>query len=325
MNNLKTDVLFYFPTTVLVLDDDKVFLNEIEEFLTENNIVAIPFSSSSKFLHYLTRYHPPVSLDFFLDVESDYYNSATKLIRNRLSNIHKLIYNPQRFNQIAVVIVDYEILGETGLDVCKSIKNPYIKKIMLTNKATQMVAINALNNNIIDFFVLKQDIVECLVDAIKYQSFNYFKEISKTIEYPCDFMKEPFILNLFSIYKNQFKPVEFYNYDENGSLLMFDENFNSAAVLIQRESSMRTLCKSFEHNNIPPEILLPMQRREAIPVGWNVAKYLTGEYKFQIEKCNKITGIKDDYYYAFTKNLDQIGIDRKKVLSYKEKLELSKK
>lgn len=303
----KESCLFYFPSTVLILDNDNDFISELNDYLNENQINTIPFAFTNTFLNYINSYVQPVSINDFLREGNNYFSEST------LSELYKIIYNPNRFNQISVLIIDYEIPGITGTELIHLIKIPNVKKIILTNKATEKIAIEAFNKKIIDGFVFKEDLYNTLIETIKRLQYEYFANITSPMHYLCNFNKEPFLKNLINIELHNFSPIEYYILNKNGSFIMFDSDLN-ASVLFVEDS------KYFNHMLLNKSILSKkvidnLQDKKAI----YLSSYINTLFQNKeiIVPCNKINGIFDDYYYAIKSNITEIEV--KNLISYKKR------
>lgn len=298
MKNNKASCLFYFPSKVLILDNDNDFISELNDYLNENQINTIPFAFMNTFLNYINSYVQPVSINNFLTKENNYFSETT------LSELYKIIYNPHRFDQISVLIIDYEIHGITGIDLISLIKIPHVKKIILTNKATEKIAIDAFNKKIIDGFVFKEDLYNNLIKTIKRLQYEYFFNITSPMHYLCNFNKEPFLKNLINIELHNFSPIEYYILNKNGSFIMFDCNLNASALFIEDS-------KYFDHMLLNKSILSKkaidnLQNKKAICI----SSYMNPLFQNKeiIVPCRKINGIFDDYYYAIKTNITEIEI-----------------
>lgn len=307
MKNYKNSCLFYFPSTVLIIDNDSDFISELNEYLNEHQINTIPFAFTTSFLNYINNHVQPVSLNDFLHKENSYFSETT------LSELYKIVYNPNRFNQISVLIIDYELPNITGTELCSLIKIPNIKKVILTNKASEKIAVEAFNQKIIDGFVFKEDLYNTLIDTITRLQYEYFFDISYPIHYLCNFKKEPFLKNLINIELHNFSPIEYYLLNKNGSFIMFDADLNASALFVEDS-------KYFDHMLLNKSILSnkiidDLQNKKGI----YVSNYISPLFK-NIEMtipCNKINGIFDDYFYAGKQNIAEIDV--KNLISYKKR------
>ena len=142
----------------------------------------------------MDNYTPPINLPHVLQ-----YTNNDQNIEKYISPIYQTIYNETKFNQVSVVVIDYEMPGINGIELCKLIKDTTIKKIILTSRATERIAIDAFNNQTIDAFIFKEEIEKSLIPTIQKLQYNYFADISSHIRSLCPFTKEPFLKNLINI------------------------------------------------------------------------------------------------------------------------------
>jgi len=89
-----------------------------------------------------------------------------------------------RYDEISVVVVDYDMPEMNGVEFCRNLKNPNIKKILLTGQAGSDEAIRAFNSNIINYYIRKSDdnLFEHLTEAIQEMQNRYFLDISSYIK-----------------------------------------------------------------------------------------------------------------------------------------------
>jgi CheY-like chemotaxis protein len=101
---------------------------------------------------------PPVVERFFSLYRHRGDKSVTRhVIDVSLDMIHREVHNEHRFEQVSVVVVDYDMPEIDGLEFCRNLKNKAIKKILLTGKADEQTAVRAFNEKTIDRFIRKQD------------------------------------------------------------------------------------------------------------------------------------------------------------------------
>ena len=187
---MKFDRIFpcYYPTTIVLVDDSMDFLNNLSLQLDPQlayqlygsplqALDGINTSSSNKPLYErcLSPYRD------YSEIASFY--SAQQVFVLDFGRIGNQVYNAQRFSEIAVAVVDYDMPEMNGLEFCQAINNPYIKKILLTGKADERVAVEAFNRGIIDRFIMKSDAqaaekINAMVGHLQYQ---YFENIAHTI------------------------------------------------------------------------------------------------------------------------------------------------
>ena len=68
--------------------------------------------------------------------------------------IRNVVHDPDRFAEVSVAIVDYDMPGENGMEICRRLRNHPVRTVMLTGKADEKLATSAFNQGLIDRFVL---------------------------------------------------------------------------------------------------------------------------------------------------------------------------
>src|SRR6185312_11124527 len=137
------------------------------------------------------------------------------------SLIHKLVYNNKRFNKVSVLVIDQEMPGMKGLDLCSRLFGSGIKIIMLTGEASNELAINAFNNKLIDKFISKKDpnFSDLLNQAISEMQDKYFEESTSIItdsltkntkHYPTTCLNDPVFIDFYCSLSRKNKLKEHY-------------------------------------------------------------------------------------------------------------------
>ena len=148
---------FYFPTQVILLDDDPDFLEGVSIMLNKCLSFKI-FQSAHQALEYVNNAHKNVHIQ-----ERCYSNYKTgplesdSLTHIDIDKLHLEILNGSRFQTASTVIVDYSMPEMNGLEFLLQLKNPFIKKVLLTGQADMELAIKAFNKQLIDQFIYKHD------------------------------------------------------------------------------------------------------------------------------------------------------------------------
>lgn len=208
----------YYPTTTVFLDDCHPFLKDLPLAVSED-IAYVPFRIPEHAIHYINDKigcNPVEDPDCIqsenecCDLERDFK------IRVNIEAIPSKIEDKGRFFEPSVLVVDYDMPDLNGLEVCQAIKNPYVKKILLTGVADEHIAVEALNNNIIDYYIKKSSPnVFAKINALirQFQS-QYFDELStvvrKTLKTGCYFLDDLKFNEYFSSLLNDNKIVEYY-------------------------------------------------------------------------------------------------------------------
>ncbi len=137
LNKLNT---FYHPTTVVAVDDEGYFLDNLKIRFSQH-ISYAPFK------------HSLAALSFVNSASND----ADFSPKSKNYGVLDIIQNRHRFQAPTVVVVDYAMPDINGLEFCRQLSNPHIKKIMLTGVANHKLGKQAISDGVIDNFVRKDD------------------------------------------------------------------------------------------------------------------------------------------------------------------------
>jgi CheY-like chemotaxis protein len=216
---------FKYPTQVICLDDDEIFLDSVKKYITTNNKIPImkkdPIKAYNEF-HNSSITYPKV--DNFLNritLEEEDNDDYSEIDTIGYQKIIDLIYEKSRFNEQAVFIVDYSMPIINGIDFCRKIKNMRAKKVILTGYDDYKLAVSALNHKIIDRYLVKDinQIREELNEVIDTMLWEYFCDFSNEI-YPLNALhRNQDFINTFNKWLFENKIIEFYQCDSIGSYL----------------------------------------------------------------------------------------------------------
>ena len=251
---------FYFPTSVVLVDDDPIFLKHFS-LLLDPQLSYHLISSPQQALEFINeRSSINDSLGVYADVAT--LDNADEQIFLNTNSLQNHIYNSKRFAQISIVIVDYSMPGMDGLEFCRRIKHPEIKCILLTGRADEKTAIKAFNEGIIQRFFLKSstEVDKEINEAIIELQQDYFDAVSS-----------PFLLTMTKKYADflvdeQFKTtfqqllvnnnwVEFYLWDQPRGMVLLDADGNSSFLFVSSKSEIDTHYEVALGAAAPPELL----------------------------------------------------------------------
>ena len=175
---------FYHPTSLLVVDDDQNFLNSLEFYFGDEfhcNLYKYP---EKALLHVLEQEKKRQAAHlFFSDPDPNgrsINDDENRVILWQSAKILDLLKNSQRFRQNSVGIIDYDMPGMNGLELCRHLQDIPMRKILLTGKTGMDTALKLFNEGIIDCFLMKQqkDLSETLHKEILKLQKKYFKILS---------------------------------------------------------------------------------------------------------------------------------------------------
>ena len=251
---------FYFPTNAVLLDDDPGFLKHFSLLLAPR-LPCRSFSSVNQALQVINaqttmtnRFNEFTNVTLLDDVEERVFVDLNKL--------HRLLYDANRFSQISVVIIDYDMPEMNGIEVCKRIRNPEIKKILLTGKADEKIAVEAFNAGLIHQYIRKNNSeVDILLNqAITKLQLEYFMEITKPIQILLadstgSFGSNTDFNNALSTVLNDNKYIEYYLWEQPKGILMLDALARTGFLFVLSKEVMKTQFEIAEASDAPTELL----------------------------------------------------------------------
>ena len=245
-----------------------------------------------------------------------------------LQIISREIYNPLRYGEISVIVVDYAMPQSNGLDFARraKAKNPHFKILMLTGEADEATAIKAFNEGIIDLFIRKDaaDFEQLINASINTLQHRYFQELSQPImggltAYPKSiacFYDSRFI-QFFNRICEENHITEYYLTDTYGGFLLLNFEGVPTLLAIRDEEGMEDnyQISSFSDQSFPQPLLQDLKNRDKMLVLFQecicddpvqAQKYIVPSYKFSGSHL---------YYYSLVENLRDYPISAEKIFS----------
>jgi CheY-like chemotaxis protein len=320
---------FYFPTTVMFVDDNAAFLMNLSLQL-EGNIAYKLFSSPINALievNSATRTTTPASELFSRHTDSDDLSFSRQLIDLNLDDIHRFIHDGRRFEEVSVIVVDYAMPEMSGLEFLKNLKNPNIKRVLLTGIADEKIAVKAFNEGLIDRFIMKND--KSALTSLNYLIVElqnqYFEQAGKILNDALAigaqrFLHDAAFAKTFNTLCRENKIVEYYLCNNPDGMLLLDAEGRMTRLVVYTDTDLLAQIEIAQEQNAP-QAMLDEFRRGKVPYFWKTRGYYHpdctnwGDY---LHVANILQG-KQQYYYALVKGSGTIGRDD--VLSYGEFLD----
>lgn len=321
MRNLKIS-LCYHPTTVVFVDDNNDYLEQLKARFNEllplqafdDPALALQFLNETyqeeSFIRRCTITPDPDKVEF------DHLVSDVniKLIQNE-------ILRPERFKEIAVVVVDYSMPGMNGIEFCKQIKNLNILVILLTGEADHDLAIREFNKGTIDRFIKKTtpNIREVLYSEILKLEQQYFINFSNMIinQANSDNLKcledEDVAKDFYKLCK-ELNIAEYYILTEAGDFLLIDNQGIASYITLKSDEEINHLYEHAEISGVSNTLLEALMHRERIPLLYDDLDPV--DWEAYLGTAHAIAD-KKLYYYAYKHN---VGDYPEKILSYEKYL-----
>ena len=322
----------YFPSTALFLDDSHDFLLNFVLQLDEGIAYRI-FDTPSKALDYIQRKRCELDLvnQLCLSESSDIKNSplTKRTIELDLAAIHAEVYNPHRFSEVSVVVVDYAMPGMDGLEFCRRIENDNIKKILLTGQADEKLAIAAFNEGLIHRYIKKSDIdvAEQITRSIYELQAQYFQAMSDiiirmlSVNYP-SCLQDKIFSRFFRALCTENNIVEYYLIDHSGSFMMLDDDANVSLLVVKNAEDIRSHYDLAHTHGTDPDLLYQLAKGEMIPAVWqnHDSPMPFNEWVHALVPAQQCVALQT-YYCAYLKEKIPFDIRQRKILSYHRYLE----
>ncbi len=273
-SNIKIGHPFYFPTQVVLLDDDPDFLDGVSLMLNRDLSYKL-FQSANKALDYVNHAHQHVQ--FLQRCYTSYKTGPAEsdaLSHIDIGKLHLEILNSGRFQTCSSVIVDYSMPEMNGLEFLMKIRNPFIKKVLLTGQADMELAVKAFNKQLIDQFIDKHDprLKLKLNAAIATFQEQYFSGSFKLITDPIiannhdGFLVDAGFQHYFQELREQLDCVEYYMIDNphNGFLLM-DSDGKRQCLLIYTAEALEEHAEMLAEAGAPMELQAKVKAGELLP------------------------------------------------------------
>lgn len=321
----------YFPSTALFLDDSHDFLLNFVLQLDEGVAYRI-FDTPRKALDYIHNKRCELEL-LSQHCLSEYKAAKSYPLNNQafsqdLAAIHAEIYNPHRFSEISVVVVDFAMPGMNGLEFCRHIENNNIKKILLTGQADEKMAIAAFNEGLIHRYVKKSDInaAEQITKSIYELQLQYFQSMSEMVVRMLSVttpkcLHDKNFANFFRQLQEENGIVEYYLIDSSGSFLMLDDDANVSFLIVKNTEDIHKHYDLALENGAGENILQQLKSGEKIP-GFCQIKGSTQDSNWlnSLVPAHRLIS-NEIYHYAYLRGNNLFDVRQQKILSYHRYLE----
>lgn len=269
---------YYHPSSIVIIDDDALFLETIKFSLSD----AFPCETFADPKHAIQVLHQRQSTirtlsHFVVPIESapDLHaiEPGDQFVHLRTSGIAGLVTDPARFSQVSVVVVDYDMPGINGIQLCRQLADLPVRKILLTGKATIDTAVRAFNERIIDGYIAKQDatLATRLKTEIRALQTTYFKRIAEPLQSilgldATRFITDPAIDDLFAAECQAHNIVEHYIMAEPPGILMASSRGDPFVMIIHSEQDMAAQVEILAAQQAPDDLIRALAARAVVPV-----------------------------------------------------------
>jgi hypothetical protein len=308
----------FHPTRVVIVDDRHELLNLLDIDLPKSHMTFHSFYSPRNALHYMNDiYHP----DPF---PSRYVATARDAQRKRrfTFDIHAKIYRPERFEEISVVVANYDSLEMTGLEFFGKVKYPDIQKILLIEEGQEDIAREALSKGLIHAFISKQDYNWCaqFYETLQNAQWQYFIKLSEVFMEsiaPANVTKhalaDPNFQKFFKAILVNYGFTEAYLCEATGSYLFLDHQAQDHGLVVNIAEQLDTWVHTGQSKGINLPLLKDLKDRKKMMcyhTRYGALEPDKGHWEIYAHPANKLKGQRNLFYYAFAPNMYDIDLER---------------
>lgn len=262
-----TTLPFFHPTSVVVVDDDPDFLQSFD-FLVGDEIACRLYSNPQEAVAHLkddATTALPGAPFFFPCASAEgyrrFFEPTDRFIAFTSSKIRDLMFNDRRFDMPSVVVVDFDMPDINGVEFCRRIKDLPCKKVILTGKADEKVAVQAFNEGLIDRFICKhsETVSEEIFATLHQLQWAYFKDLTAPMVEalrvkPPEFVDDPGFATYFQSLCEREGVIEYYFSANPQGVLMLDADGGMKFLLVRGDRDLRAHCEIVEDYEGPQEL-----------------------------------------------------------------------
>jgi CheY-like chemotaxis protein len=263
----------FYPASVVFLDDSTDFLHALRGIFSERHLTRF-FTKPCAALRFISSRRQAASAG---GISGSDYKELERKGGNALGR--DLLTNDSRFEEVAAVVVDYEMPEMDGVEFLASIKDVPCTKILLTGKAGEAEAVDAFNAGLIDFYLKKSDadmarkLAAVLADANQRHCAERGQigvhDVGSTY---CD----PRTVAVMNEIVDRERIAEYYWRSEQDVVLMFDCAGNPSIFVAWNESDWTFQCEVAADASGPSELRTAMAARRIMPLFWPFQTYRPG-------------------------------------------------
>ncbi|MFN3714717.1 MAG: response regulator [Alcanivoracaceae bacterium] len=307
---LKRILPYYHPSTIVFVDDNERFLDSFTLLLSEE-LAFRSFSHLRAALDFIN-HSQTTPLDQRCISLMGRHSGGSGAVRLDLALIEQEISNPNRFQEVSVVVVDYDMPEMNGLAFCEAIQNPRIKKVLLTGVGDEKVAVKAFNEGLIDRFLTKNDpdIGRKINETISDLQRAYFRDLSTLIQNmlalkSADFIQDEAFIATFLSIKTKLSIVEYYYVEEPNGFLMVSCEGKLYRLIVCNESDIDEQIFSIRRLSPPKSLMAHLAQRKSLLWLWMPEEDIDEDESFDWQDyahpATKVEG-RQVWYFAIVDN-----------------------
>lgn len=300
--------LFRYPTLVVLVDDSASFVSSLA-FHVGAFAAVQPFHDAQDALQALQAACRGGNklLPFRVGYDEQTLSSERRTIALDIDHIYRLVMNPHRFLESAVIVVDYAMPQMNGVEFCHALKDLPCKKILFTGEADEMVAVEAFNAGVIDRYLKKSDpqVLERLAREIAVLERQYFVEKSETLRdllgrHSFSFISDPAFSRLIDELSQANKFVEYYLFSNPAGILFVNAAGKMKLMVVETQSGMISHLEAAQDYGAPQPLQDALRSGTIVPFFWKSGGMYTELSADWEQYCRpaQVCAGREDYLWA---------------------------
>lgn len=304
--------VFLFPTTIVFVDDDTLFLKSLTSHLDQYYLIKT-FQNSEDCLKFFDTYQEPISISQFFETFSEHeFNGDPEheLIDLNYNKFNKVHQNNDKIQEVAVIIVDFNMPGKNGIELCEHLKELPVKKILLTAKLTLHEAVKALNSGVIDCYIDKDEknLSQEIAKYIDILTKKYFSKKSHPLLNHFEVngkkhLSDVAFIKLFEGWRKENRIKEYYLIDKIGNFMAFNDKGEKLYFIIHTKNSLDEFLEIYEDDEFyefsdPREKIKSCEMIPFFGINTEPLYVPPKEWSKHFYPANYLRGITDYYWTA---------------------------
>ncbi|CAN7157722.1 hypothetical protein LJR289_000139 [Pseudoduganella sp. LjRoot289] len=189
-----------------------------------------------------------------------------------VEGIFRVSSQRERFEIASVLVVDFYMPGMNGLDFCRALQHLPCKKILLAGAAEERIAIDALNEGLIDRYVRKQDqdALPRLEDQIGQLRQAWFLDQARVERallalHDYSFLRCPRLAAVARQLYQRHGFVEHYIFPRPNGILLLDGAGKAQLMVVETERGMQAQFEMARDSGAPRQLLQALADRSVLP------------------------------------------------------------
>lgn len=301
----------FFPSTVFFLGSSA---GVMKEFLSNRHLrfFAKFFTASSEAESYLKNLHYNlVQFTQYCLLEHEKAKGSDlikNLVNDEMSPIHAEIYNPARFAEVSVLVVDYRLEDGFAFDFLSKLNNHYVKVILVVDAKDEPEVLLAKEAGLIDDYILSSnaDFLISLVNQVDVLAWEYFLSVSKALfrlfSFPApNCLQNREFAQFFQFFCHEKSMIEFYLIDKEGIFLLMNQQGEFGFLSVMTAAALDDFAEFLALQGGPAEMVADLKNGFCMPAFKHEiqANTTSGDWSKRLFHAKSLKTSTETYYYTW--------------------------